>query len=105
GVSGLGAFWHCTAGMPCMTPKGPGLVKCVDIYDMANDPQLAGLVSTEGTIKMRYPQVPWEDPGGCALLATSGLGALGEDVCSKPPPVIGPTGRGADLIASALGSP
>jgi hypothetical protein len=47
----------------------------MDIYDLANNPALARLVSHEGTINMRLPGVAY--------------------VGSRPPPEPGPIGRGA----------
>ena len=71
-VSGLGGCWQ---GSGCDAPGGPGRTRCLDIYDLANDPELAKLVSHEGTINMRLPGVPY--------------------VGSRTPPEPGPIGRGA----------
>lgn len=102
GVSGLGSSYVCKDGGACQAPGGPGRIKCIDIYDLANDPKLAGLLSHEGTINMRLPLVPYEKPNVCALLALAGIGefssearAFGEDICGKNPPEPGPVGQGA----------
>ena len=102
GVSGLGSSYVCKDGGACQAPGGPGRIKCIDIYDLANDPKLAGLLSHEGTLNMRLPLVPYEKPNVCALLALAGIGefspeakAFGEDICGKNPPAPGPIGQGA----------
>lgn len=72
GVAGLGG--DCSPRQTCNAPGGPGRTRCVDIYDLANSPELAGLLSHEGTINMRLPGVPYEG--------------------SRPPTPPGPVGRG-----------
>jgi hypothetical protein len=101
-VSGFGGSYVCKDGGACQAPGGPGRIKCIDIYDLANDPKLAGLLSHEGTLNMRLPLVPYEKPNVCALLALAGIGefspeakAFGEDICGKTPPAPGPIGQGA----------
>jgi deoxycytidylate deaminase len=101
-VSGFGSSYVCKDGGACDAPGGPGRTKCIDIYDLANDPKLAGLLSHEGTLNMRLPLVPYEKPNVCALLALAGIGefspeakAFGEDICGKNPPAPGPIGQGA----------
>lgn len=82
-VSGLGDIPKCKSGSSCSAPGGPGSMSCVDIYDLANDPQLAALVSHEGTVNMRYPTVAYEpSPSG-----------------AKTPPSPGPIGRGAGGVS------
>jgi len=102
GMSGFGSNYVCKDGGDCQAPGGPGRTTCIDIYDLANDPKLAGLLSHEGTVNMRLPLVPYEKPNVCALLALAGIGefsaeakAFGEDLCGKTPPAPGPIGQGA----------
>lgn len=75
GLAGFGAskFYKCKDGGNCKIKGTPGKVKCVDIYDLAQDKTLAKIVSHEGTVNMRIPSVPWEKPESCALLALSGF--------------------------------
>jgi len=102
-VSGFGdSYYNCKDGNSCQAPSGPGVVRCIDLYDLLNDPKLAGLASHEGTINARLPLVPYEKPQSCALVALAGLGqyapeaaAFGANICGKEPPPPGPVGRGA----------
>lgn len=102
-VSGFGdSYYNCKDGSPCETPSGPGVIKCIDLYELLNDPKLAGLASHEGTINGRLPLVPFEKPESCALVALAGLGeyspqaaSFGANICGKEPPPPGPIGRGA----------
>lgn len=124
-LSGFGAdmFYKCKDGKKCKIKGAPGISRCVDIYDLAQDKTLAKLVSHEGTINMRIPSVTWENPESCSLLAlaegrdedgvaTAGFGstespysllgmrgpqAFGEELCGKPPPAPTSIGAGAPL--------
>ena len=100
-MAGLGSNYNCKDGGSCQTRNGPGRIKCIDIYDLANDPKLAPMLSHQGTINMRLPSIAYQPPAVCALLALSGIGdyskpaaAFGESICGKPPPAPGPIGRG-----------
>lgn len=106
GVSGFGSFYSCKSGGACDTASGSGTVECIDIYDLLNDPKLAALASHEGTITARMPDVPYQKPESCALLALAGIAeyspeaaAFGSTVCGKEPPPPGPIGQGAKSVA------
>ena len=98
-LSGLGSAYHCADGGACQAPGGAGRIRCIDIYDLAQDPTLSALVSHEGTVYMRLPNVPYEAPQACAQMALSALGtdhsdatAFGLDICGRQPPPPGPVG-------------
>lgn len=73
GLSGFGAAgYNCKDGSNCKIKDVPGKTRCVDIYDLAQDPKLAKIVSHEGTINMRIPSVPYEAPTECAVQSLAG---------------------------------
>ncbi|NBT36265.1 MAG: hypothetical protein EBT03_12165 [Betaproteobacteria bacterium] len=72
-LSGFGAIgYNCKDGSNCKIKGVPGKTRCVDIYDLAQDPKLAKIVSHEGTINMRIPSVPYQAPTECAVQALAG---------------------------------
>jgi hypothetical protein len=107
-VAGLGAssVYKCADGKPCSIKSEAGRTRCIDIYDLAQDPVYAKAVSHEGVINMRIPSVAWDKPDVCPMLtlaapesdenAIAGLGSpyavvaprsgLGSTTCGKPPP-------------------
>lgn len=70
--AGLGAIYNCKPDKACKTKGVAGRIRCMDIYDLAQDQKLAQIVSHEGTINMRIPSVPFEAPPSCAAQALSG---------------------------------
>lgn len=64
-ISGFGAEppppGPCPDGGGCTLADGsPGIVRCVDIYELGQDPELSALVSHNGPVYMRYESVPYE---------------------------------------------
>ena len=90
-MSGLGSAYSCSSNESCSAPEGPGKTRCMDIYEVAKDPELAPLLSHEGVINMRMPDVDYEMPEVCALQVTTGLssmpafGAAGDVMCHGDP--------------------
>lgn len=69
-MSGLGAVgYNCKDGQNCSIKGVPGRTRCVDIYDLAQDPELASVLSHEGTVNMRLPSVPFEPSKECPVQA------------------------------------
>ncbi len=76
-ISGFGSVYTCDNDQPCDAPGGPGKTRCMDIYDVAKDPDLAKLLSHEGVISMRMPDVSYEQPEVCAIQITKGIAGFG----------------------------
>lgn len=106
-VSGFGAvegLVTCPAGESCTLADGKtkGRMRCVDIYDLAQDKNLWPLVNHDGRIFMRQPGVEWsppvhicssdvssgDQPGICQLVGPDSPPPV--DISSNTPPVLPP---------------
>ncbi len=64
-VPGKSAPGVCQEGLSCPLPEGgEGTVRCMDIYDLAQDPELWPLLSHNGPVYMRHFAVPYQAPSG-----------------------------------------
>ena len=74
----------CQPGSGCRLPDGTmGVTKCVDVYDLAQDPDMWPLVSHDGPVYMRQPDIPWIGQGEQSIWG-------GTKEPPPPAPVAGP---------------